>query len=74
MDPRFSAATPPWCEDQVFDGPASGGKGSKGRNELDCIRGKRHKGLCLPAGVGGGVASENSGPIPRKALRGGIRK
>ena len=23
------------------DGPASGGKGSKGRNYLDCIRGKR---------------------------------
>ena len=28
------------CEDRVQDGPASGGKGSKGRNYLDCIRGK----------------------------------
>ena len=23
-----------WCEDRVLDGPASGEKGSKGRNEL----------------------------------------
>ena len=33
----------PWCEiceDRVLEGPASGGKGSKGRNWLDCIRGK----------------------------------
>ena len=28
------------CEDRVLDRPASGNKGSKGRNELDCIRGK----------------------------------
>ena len=28
------------CEDRVLGGPASGEKGSKGRNELDCIRGK----------------------------------
>ena len=27
------------CEDRVRDGPASGGKGSKGRNSLDCIWG-----------------------------------
>ena len=27
-------------EDRVLDGSASGGKGSNGRNELDCIRGK----------------------------------
>ena len=27
------------CEDWVRDGPASGEKGSKGRNYLDCIRG-----------------------------------
>ena len=27
------------CEDRVRDGPASGEKGSKGRNYLDCIRG-----------------------------------
>ena len=33
------------CEDRVRDGPASGGKGSKGRNYLDCIRGN---GLHLP--------------------------
>ena len=32
------------CEDRVLEGPASGGKGSKGRNWLDCIRGKRRKG------------------------------
>ena len=32
------------CEDRVRDGPASGGKGFKGRNWLDCIRGKRRKG------------------------------
>ena len=29
---------------RVKDGPASGEKGSKGRNYLDCIRGK----TCLP--------------------------
>ena len=29
------------CEDRVLDGPASGGKDSKGRNKLGCIRGKR---------------------------------
>ena len=28
------------CKDQVLDGPASGGKGSNGRNKLDCMRGK----------------------------------
>ena len=28
------------CEDRVLDGPASWEKGSKGRNWLDCIRGK----------------------------------
>ena len=27
-------------EDRVLDGLASGGKGSKGRHQLDCIRGK----------------------------------
>ena len=32
------------CEGRVLDGPASGGKGSKGRNELDCIRGKGVRG------------------------------
>ena len=36
---------PPHCEDRVRDGPASGKKGSKGRNYLDCIRGN---GLHLP--------------------------
>jgi hypothetical protein len=30
----------PRCEDRVLDGPASGGKGSKGIIWLDCIRGK----------------------------------
>ena len=28
------------CEDRVLEGPASGKKGSKGRNDLGCIRGK----------------------------------
>ena len=28
------------CEDRILDGPASGGKSSKGRNYLDCIWGK----------------------------------
>ena len=28
------------CDDRVLYGPASGGKGSKGRNWLDCIRDK----------------------------------
>ena len=28
------------CEDRVLDGPASGGKGFKGRNWLDCMWGK----------------------------------
>ena len=27
------------CEDWILDGPASGGKGSKGRNYLDCYSG-----------------------------------
>ena len=31
------------CEDRVLDGPASGGKGSKGMNLLDGIRGRRRK-------------------------------
>ena len=31
---------PGTCEDQVLEGPASGGKGSKFRNQFDCIRGK----------------------------------
>jgi len=37
------------CEDRVLDGPALGEKGSKGRNQLDCIRGKgvRVGGNCL---------------------------
>jgi hypothetical protein len=39
------------CEDRVRDGPASGEKGSKGRNYLDCIRGKRRKGTYLPEGT-----------------------
>ena len=39
------------CEDWVLDGPASGGKGSKGRNQLDCIRGKRRKGSYPPGGT-----------------------
>jgi len=29
------------CEDRVLERPDSGEKGSKGKNELDCIRGKR---------------------------------
>ena len=38
----FSADCLRWvvCEDRVLDGPASGDKGSKGMNQLDCIRGK----------------------------------
>ena len=28
------------CADRVLDGPASGGKGSKGMIQLDCIREK----------------------------------
>ena len=28
------------CVDRVLDRPASGKKGSTGRNKLDCIRGK----------------------------------
>ena len=28
------------CEDRVLDGPVSWGKGSKGKNLLDCIWGK----------------------------------
>ena len=35
----------PHCEDRVRDGPASGEKGSKVRNWLDCIQGKRRTGL-----------------------------
>ena len=42
---------PPSSEDRVLDGPASGGKGSKGRNELDCIRGKGHEAPYLPDGT-----------------------
>ena len=36
-----------YCENRVLDGLASGEKGSKGRNKLDCIRGKgaRDRGL-----------------------------
>ena len=34
--------------DRVLDGPASGGKGSKGRNELDCTRGKSANAVVLP--------------------------
>ena len=33
-----------WCEVRVLDGPASGGKGSKSRNSLDCIGGKEREG------------------------------
>ena len=29
------------CEDRVQEGPASGRKGSKGRNQLGCIRGEK---------------------------------
>ena len=35
-------------EDRVLDGPASGEKGSKGRNELDCIRGPQRSGAQIP--------------------------
>ena len=37
-----SAAGRVWagCEDRVLDRPASGGRGSKDRNWLDCIRGR----------------------------------
>jgi len=38
--PRPPSPFLPPCEDRVPDGPASGGKGSKGKNSLDCIRGK----------------------------------
>ena len=41
-----SKTTPTSCEDRVLDGPASGGKGSKGRNELDCIR-KMREGVTI---------------------------
>ena len=34
-----------------MDGPASGEKGSKGRNWLGCIRGNRRKGPYLPEGI-----------------------
>ena len=52
---RTCAGTPPptlqqiggGCEDRVLDGPASGVKGSKGGNLLDCIRGKGVKGVGL---------------------------
>ena len=32
------------CEDRVLGGPASGGKGCKGGNLIDCIRGKGESG------------------------------
>ena len=51
------------CEDRVLDGPASGGgKGSKGRNELDCIWGLKH--THTRVGVLPGVA------LPFKRLQG----
>ena len=48
MAPAGAAHSPmPDCEDRVLDGPASGEKGSKGRNELDCIRGKGVRALIV---------------------------
>ena len=35
--PAFCYKAREVCEDQVLDGPASGGKGSKSGNSLDCI-------------------------------------
>ena len=43
------------CEDRVLDGPASGGKGSKGGNWLDCIRGKDVSGPHRCFELGGGA-------------------
>ena len=37
---RFCRGIRVSCKDRVLDGPASGEEGSKGRNWLDCIRGK----------------------------------
>ena len=51
----------PHCQHRVLDGPALGGKGSKGRNWLDCIRGKRRKGPDLPEGM---VSVNHPGPGP----------
>ena len=47
---RVTAIAVP-CEDRVLDGPASGGKGSKGSNQLDRIRGVcRAPGRCRTGG------------------------
>jgi len=42
------------CADRVLDGPASGKKGSNGRNELDCIRGKGVRALIFRTALVGG--------------------
>ena len=40
------------CEDSVWNRPASEKKGSKGRNKLDCIRGKERPQTHLDEGRG----------------------
>ena len=40
VTPPASGFLRAFCEDRVLDGPASGKKGSKGKNQLDCIRDK----------------------------------
>ena len=61
---RGSITKAPVCEDRVLVGPASEEKGSKGRNELDCIRGKRRKGRTL--------IRSRSGPGPQTRIRCGF--
>jgi len=79
--PLYTSCGGRLCEDRVLDGPASGGKGSKGRNELDCIRGKgvRSQSLCgaashstlIPIGVHNDVyrVSRLRGYLVRKKQR-----
>jgi hypothetical protein len=53
-------------EDRVLDSPTSGAKGSKGMNQLDCIRGKSRKGPDLPEeilAVPGESATEGGKPM-----------
>ena len=46
------------CEDGVLDWPASGAKSSKGRNQLDCIRGVEVCGVTGDTKVGGARTSQ----------------
>ena len=50
------------CEDRVLDGPASGVKGSKGTNSLNCIRGEGLKGPHRVSPAGEARASAEYAP------------